>query len=146
MALAGLADKSTRRVFVILSDGECDEGSVWEAALFAGHRRLHNLVAMVDYNRLQSFGRVADVLDLEPFADKWRSFGWHVDSIDGHDVQQINEACQAAPRHAHKPTVLLANTIKGKGVSFMEDRLAWHYKSPDAQQLADALAELGEKP
>ncbi len=137
-----LALKGTSRVFCLLSDGECDEGSNWEAILFAPHHKLENLTVIVDYNKIQSFGRVADVLNLEPFADKWRSFGWNVEDIDGHDIGAITAALQGAPAVAGKPTVVLANTVKGKGVSFMEDKLEWHYKSPSPEQLEEALAEL----
>jgi len=140
MALAG---RGRCRAFVILSDGECDEGSVWEAALFAGHHRLDNLIAIVDYNKIQSFGTVREVLDLEPFADKWRAFNWQVREIDGHDYAQIETALTDVPLMVGRPTLILAHTIKGKGVSFMENQLAWHYKSVDQAQLAQALAELG---
>jgi transketolase len=143
MALAGSREAMAYRVFVLLSDGECDEGSVWEAALFAGHHRLDNLVAIVDQNRIQSFGRVSDVLDLEPFAAKWQSFGWEVECVDGHDHALLVRALSPARRTPGKPLVLLAQTVKGKGVSFMEDQLKWHYRSPDAAELAQALAEIG---
>jgi len=141
-ALAAKADRAAWRVFVLLSDGECDEGSIWEAAMFAGHHRLDRLVAIVDYNKIQSFGAVKEVLDLEPFADKWRAFGWAVREIDGHDPAQLLDAFGGAPFAAGRPSLALAHTIKGKGVSFMEGQLAWHYKSPDDAQLAQALAEL----
>ncbi len=142
VALAAQADGRPWRAFVLLSDGECDEGSIWEAALFAGHHRLDRLVAIVDYNKIQSFGSVKEVLDLEPFADKWRAFGWAVREIDGHDPAQILAALGAAPFAAGKPSLVLAHTIKGKGVRFMENLLAWHYKSPDDAQLAAALEEV----
>jgi transketolase len=129
-------------VFCVLSDGECDEGSIWEAVLFAPHHRLDNLVAIVDFNKIQSFGRVKDVLDLDPFADKWRAFNWAVREIDGHDPSAILDACDALPLEAGRPTVLIAHTTKGRGVSFMQDDLLWHYRSPDADQLARALAEV----
>lgn len=131
------------RVFCLLSDGECDEGSNWEAILFAGHHKLSNLCVIVDYNKIQSFGRVADVLDLEPFADKWLAFGWNVQEIDGHDIPLIQKTFDGLPSKDGKPTVMLAHTVKGKGVSFMEDKLEWHYKSPDPAQLESALKELG---
>jgi transketolase len=143
MALASKADRRTSRVFCMLSDGECDEGSNWEAILFAPHHRLDNLVVIVDFNKIQSFGRVSEVLPLEPFADKWRAFGWRTLEIDGHDLGQIERAFENAQSVVHKPTVLIAHTIKGRGVSFMEDRLEWHYKSPSVEQLAQALAEVG---
>src|SRR5262249_57892037 len=127
MALAGRADKKDYRIFALLSDGECDEGSTWEAVLFAGHHRLSKLIAIVDYNGIQSLGHVKDVLDLEPFAEKWRSFGWQVEEIDGHDHDAIWAALSRA--NSAEPRVIIARTVKGKGVSFMEDQLAWHYKS-----------------
>lgn len=143
MALAGKRAGKAYRTFVLLSDGECDEGSIWEAVLFAPHHRLDNLIAIVDYNKIQSFGRVEEVMELEPFADKWRAFRWAVREIDGHDPRQIAEALAAVPFEEGRPSVIVAHTVKGKGVGFMEDRLAWHYKSPDAEQLAEAEAELG---
>ena len=143
MALAGKSDRQPYRVFALLSDGECDEGSIWEAVLFAPHHHLDNLVAIVDYNKIQSFGTVKEVLDLEPFADKWRAFGWSVREINGHDHRQIFDALDCLPFAPAHPSVIIAHTVKGKGVSFMQDTLAWHYKSPNAQQLAQALTELG---
>lgn len=143
MALAGQRDGRPYRVFVLLSDGECDEGSVWEAALFAPQHHLDNLVVLIDYNKIQSFGRVAEVLDLEPLADKWRAFRWSVREIDGHDYDAIHDALSSVPFETAKPSVVIAHTVKGQGVSFMRDQLLWHYKSPDADQMARALAELG---
>jgi transketolase len=118
---------------------------VWESVLFAPHHGLDQLTAVIDYNKIQSFGSVGEVLDLEPLAEKWRSFGWAVREIDGHDHKQIREALGCIPWQAGKPSVLIAHTIKGKGVGFMEGKLAWHYKSPDDEQLAAALAELEAK-
>jgi transketolase len=143
MALAGRRDARPYRVFALLSDGECDEGSTWEAALFAPHHRLDNLVALVDYNKIQSFGSVPEVLDLEPLADKWRAFGWAVRQADGHDLAAVLAALRAVPFEPGQPSALIAHTVKGKGVSFMEGRLEWHYRSPDAGQFGQALAELG---
>src|SRR5260221_4144754 len=125
MALAANADEAPYRVFVLLSDGELDEGSNWEAILFAAHHQLDNLVAIVDYNKIQSFGTVAEVMRLEPLTDKWRAFGWIVREIDGHDHEQIAHTLLAAPHEEGKPTVIIAHTVKGKGISFMEDLLAW---------------------
>jgi transketolase len=142
MALAGRSAAEPYRTFCLLSDGECDEGSIWEAVLFAPHHRLDNLVAVVDFNKIQSFGSVSEVLELEPFADKWRSFGWSVREIDGHDHGQILDALGSVPWEPGRPSALIAHTIKGKGVSYMEGKLAWHYKSPDEAQLAEALLEL----
>ena len=143
VALAGKRSQSPYRSFCLLSDGECDEGSVWEAILFAPHHKLDNLVAIVDYNKIQSFGRVADVLGLEPFADKWRAFGWHVEEIDGHDRAALHARLSQLPFAADKPSVLIAHTVKGKGVGFMEDKMEWHYKSPNDSQLEAALEEVG---
>ena len=117
MALAAQARRrGDRASCVMLSDGECDEGSIWEAALFAPQHRLDNLVAIVDYNKIQSLGRVEDVIDLEPFADKWRAFGWGVREIDGHDLAAIDEALRAVPFDAGRPSCIVAHTVKGKGV------------------------------
>jgi transketolase len=129
-------------VFVILSDGECDEGSIWEAALFAPHHRLDNLVVIIDYNKIQSLAAVNDVLALEPFAAKWKAFGWSVQEIDGHDFDQIEAALKAPPTPDKKPTCIIAHTIKGKGVDFMENQVLWHYRFPNDQELAAALAQL----
>ena len=144
MALAGRAAAAPRRCFVLLSDGECDEGSIWEAALFAPHHGLGNLTTIIDYNKIQSFGTVAEVLDLEPLADKWRAFGWRVLEIDGHDLVAIDGALRSVDASAERPLALIAHTVKGKGVSFMENDLFWHYRNPDADQLAAALREVGE--
>ena len=140
-AIAMRAKGIKARSIAVLSDGECDEGSIWEAILFAPHHKLSNLVAVVDYNKIQSFGRVADVLDLEPFADKWRAFNWYVQEVDGHDHDAL-KAAFAATADDLRPSVIIAHTVKGKGVSYMEDELAWHYKSPSAEQLEKAIAEI----
>jgi transketolase len=140
MALAGRADRRGYRVFVLLSDGECDEGSTWEPVLFAGHHRLDNLTAIVDHNGIQSLGYVKDIIALEPFAEKWRSFGWQTQEIDGHDHDAILAALRSA--NIGVPRAIIARTVKGKGVSFMEDQLAWHYKSVNDAQLASALREI----
>jgi transketolase len=130
-------------VFCLLSDGECDEGSNWEAILFAPHHNLENLVVIVDYNKIQSFGRISEVLELEPFAEKWRAFRWNTVEVDGHDLIALERILLATPQAAGRPTVIIAHTIKGKGVTFMEDKLEWHYKSPSLEQLGEALAEVG---
>ena len=144
MALVGKRDRQAYRIFTLLSDGECDEGSTWEAALFAPHHQLDNLIAIIDYNQIQSLGTVKEVLDLEPFAAKWRAFGWAVREINGHDCAQIESALSNLPCEPGKPTCVVAHTVKGKGVSFMENKLLWHYRSPDANEMALALAELGD--
>jgi len=143
MALAAKAAGRTRRIYCLLSDGECDEGSNWEAILFSPHHKLDNLIVIVDFNKIQSFGRTSEVLNLEPFADKWRAFGWDTLEVDGHDLAALEQGF-TAPATPGKPRVLIAHTIKGRGVSFMEDKLEWHYKSPSDEQLNAALAEIGE--
>lgn len=130
------------RTFVMLSDGELDEGSNWEAILFAPHHRLDNLVAIVDYNQIQSLGAVREVLELAPLAEKFLAFRWAVREIDGHDHAAIRTALTAAPWEPEKPSCLIAHTVKGKGVSFMENQLAWHYKSPTVKQVQQALKEI----
>ncbi|MCX5814633.1 MAG: transketolase [Proteobacteria bacterium] len=145
MALAGKRQQSSYRIFVILSDGECDEGSNWEAALFAAQHKLDNLVAIVDANKLQGFGRIEEVLALDPFAQKWNAFNWAVQEVDGHDHRALRALLQRIPFEPDHPSLVIAHTIKGKGVNFMEDQLAWHYKSPDPEQLEQALQQLGEK-
>lgn len=142
LALAGKQDGRPYRVFTILSDGECDEGSIWEAALFAPQHRLDNLVAIVDYNKVQSLAHVKDVLDLDPFVDKWRAFRWAAREIDGHDVRQIQKTLDSVPFEPGRPSCIIANTVKGKGVSFMEDTVLWHYRSPQGQEYESAMAEL----
>ena len=143
MALAGKRQHQPYRVFVTMSDGECDEGSIWEAAMFAPYHKLDNLITIVDYNKIQSLDEVKKVLDLEPFADKWKAFGWSVLEIDGHDFTQIKEALSSLPFENGKPSCIIAHTVKGKGVSFMENQIAWHYKSPNSEQLKQSLKELG---
>jgi transketolase len=142
MALAAKRDERAWRVFVVMSDGECDEGSNWEAILFAGHHHLDNLVAVVDYNKIQSLSFVNEVLSLEPMPDKWRAFGWEVVEVDGHDISALTEVLQSVPRVAGRPTAVIAHTIKGKGVSFMEGTVAWHYRSAGPEELERALAEV----
>lgn len=141
-ALGAKRDGQVYRVFVMLSDGELDEGSNWEAILFAGHHRLDNLIAIVDYNKIQSLGPVAEVLALEPLADKWRDFGWAVREVDGHSHTELAAAFEAIPIEPGRPSVFLAHTVKGKGVSFMENTVLWHYRSPNSEDLARALAEI----
>lgn len=142
MAYGAQLDGRTHRVVVLLSDGECDEGSNWEAILFAAHHKLARLLAIVDYNKIQSLDTVARTLGLEPFADKWRSFGWRVLECDGHDHAALNAALTTAPDAEGKPTVLLAHTTKGKGVSFMEHQVLWHYRSAKGDEFNAALKEL----
>lgn len=142
MALAAQRDGLSHRIFCVLSDGECDEGSTWEAALFAPHHRLGNLVAIVDYNKIQSLGHVKDVIDLEPLAAKWAAFGWGTREIDGHDLHALEDALSQIPFEPDRPSCIVAHTVKGKGVSFMEDKLQWHYTAPKGDELVRALAEV----
>jgi transketolase len=142
-ALAAKKRKLSWRTFVLLSDGELDEGSNWEAFMFAAHHNLDNLVAIVDYNKLQSLDSVENTLALEPLVDKFTAFGWSVQEIDGHDIDGLVRTLSAAPWQSGKPSLLLAHTTKGKGVSFMEGKVAWHYKSPSPIELENALRELG---
>ncbi len=128
-ALNARIDKAAHRVFAICSDGESNEGSVWEAALSAAKHRLSNLTVLVDYNKQQSYSTTYEVLDLDPFADKWRAFGWAVEEVDGHDVAALRAALARAPFHADKPTAIICHTIKGKGVPFVENNLNWHHKN-----------------
>lgn len=143
MALAGRRDGRDYRVFVLLSDGECDEGSTWEPALFAPQHRLDNLVVLIDYNKIQSLGRVEDVIDLHPLAEKWRAFGWATEEIDGHDTALIEATLARVPFEPGRPSCIVAHTVKGKGVGYMEDKLLWHYRAPLGELLDEALLELG---
>jgi len=142
MALANKRMNNPGRVFVILGDGECNEGSIWEAAMFAPHHNLSNLTVVIDYNKIQSFGSTNEVINQEPIFDKWKSFGWKVLEINGHDHDALIDAFNSP--HENLPKLIIANTVKGKGVSFMENSLDWHYKSPNDEQLKLALKELGE--
>lgn len=143
MALAGRADSKDYRVYVVLGDGECQEGSVWEAAMVASHMGLDNLTAVVDRNRISLDGRTEEINALEPFADKWRAFGWQVIEVDGHDIGQLYDGLQRARSFQGRPTVVVANTVKGKGVSFLEDTHLGHYAALSDDQLAQARLELG---
>ena len=140
IALAGKRDEQTYRTYVLLSDGECDEGSTWEAVLLASHHQLDNLVAIVDYNNLQGYGRARELCAFEPFVDKWRSFGWHDTEVDGHSEAALDAAF--ATQTSGKPKVIIAHTVKGKGVSFMENQLKWHYFIVTEQHKQQALDEL----
>ena len=146
MALAAKRDGQPWRVFCMLSDGECDEGSTWEPILFAPQHRLDNLVVIVDYNKIQSLGTVKEVMDLEPFAEKWRAFGWAVLEVDGHDLGQIEETLSLLPFAPGRPSCVIAHTVKGKGISFMENQLLWHYRAPQGAEYDAALAELDSRP
>ena len=142
VALASRLDSKTYRTYVLLSDGECEEGQTWEAALSAAHFKPDHLTAIVDCNGIQLSGWTRDIMNLEPFIQKWQAFGWHTIDIDGHDLDQILSACQGAEKIKNKPTVIIARTIKGKGVSFMENNVAFHGKAPTWEEAERALKEL----
>jgi len=142
MALAAKLDHSPSRSYVVLGDGEIQEGQIWEAAMFGGFNKVDNLVAIVDYNRIQLDGFVKDIMDLEPLVDKLRGFGWHVIELDGHDIAALQRAFAEAETVKGKPTVLIAHTIKGKGVSFMENNPKFHGQAPTPDECVRALAEL----
>jgi len=142
-AIAAKLDKTSSRTYCLIGDGESQEGQIWEAAMSAPKFALDNLVCILDYNKAQIDGYVKDVMPLEPIADKWEAFGWHVISIDGHDYDQIFNAFDNARSTKGKPTFILADTVKGKGVSFMEGLVDWHGKAPSQEQAKQALAELG---
>ncbi len=143
MALAGRLDKKDYRVYCLMGDGECHEGQIWEAAMTSNHRKLDNLTAIIDHNKYQIDGLVDDIKCLSPFADKWKAFGWNVISCDGHNINAIIEAMDKAAKTKGKPTVIIADTIKGKGVSFMEARpLDYHGKAPTQAEETKAIAEL----
>mgnify|MGYP001245456451 CR=1 FL=1 len=144
MAIAQRIKGSSSRSYALLSDGECNEGSIWEAAMLAAGQNVHQLTAIVDYNKWQATGKSQEVMALEPLAAKWEAFGWHAQEIDGHDLAAIGQALAAAKAETNKPSVVVAHTIKGKGVSFMEDDNNWHYRTPNPDELAAALAELQE--
>ena len=140
MALAAKINEDEHTVYVLMSDGECDEGSNWEAALFAPHHKLDNLVVIIDRNKLQSIHSTEETLGLEPFVDKWQAFGWNVVDVDGHDHEQLISACNS--KMVGKPLCIMANTTKGKGISFMENQVLWHYRSPQGKEYEAAIKEL----
>ena len=142
MALAGRIQERAFRVIALMSDGELNEGSVWEAAMFAAARKVATLTAVVDYNKWQATDRSQEVMALEPLADKWRAFGWRTFEVDGHDLPAIVELLMRPPDAAQQPTAIIAHTIKGKGVSYMEDDNNWHYRIPTADEVVSARREL----
>ena len=142
MALVGKRSGAAWRVFVVMSDGELDEGSNWEAILFAGHHQLDNLTIVIDYNKIQSLDWVDKTLKLEPLADKFQAFGWSVREVDGHDVTELSSALGAVPLETGRPGAVIAHTVKGKGVSWMEGKVLWHYRPPTPDELVTALAEV----
>ncbi|MCC7201893.1 MAG: transketolase [Nitrospirae bacterium] len=144
IALAGKLDNKDYRTYVMIGDGESEEGQIWEAAMSSAYYRLDNLTAFIDYNSIQLDGWIRDIMELEPIVDKWKSFGWHVIDIDGHNFNQIIKAIDEAKATNGKPTVIVARTIKGKGVSFMENNVEFHGMAATRDQMAIALRELGE--
>ena len=146
MAYAGKIDDKKHKIFCIISDGECDEGSVWEGILFAGHHKLDNLVAIVDYNKLQGFGYTKDVLDLEPFSQKWESFGWEKVELDGHNFNELITAFNKLPIKKNKPTVIIAHTIKGLGgVPIYVNKVSSQYKPPTQEEAEEVIRRLSSK-
>ena len=143
MALASRIRHVPYKVFVIMSDGECNEGSVWEAAMLAPSLRLDNLVVIIDFNRWQATGRSEEIMALNPLKEKWESFGWSAHEVDGHNVNALVKILSAIPDKPEKPTAVIAHTVKGKGISFMEDDNNWHYRIPDADEVKKAKEELG---
>lgn len=143
MALSGRIKGETHRVYALMSDGENNEGSVWEAAMFAAGQKLTHICAIVDYNKWQATDRSNEVLALAPLADKWRAFGWDAVEVDGHDVEALARLMRNVPNGTGKPVAIIAHTVKGKGVSFMEDDNNWHYRAPTAEEVVLAHKELG---
>jgi len=143
MAVASRIQKRRTRCYALLSDGECNEGSIWEAAMLAASQKVDNLTAIIDYNKWQATGRSQEIMALEPLSAKWEAFGWHVQEVDGHDFVEINRAFLGARKEQAKPSVIIAHTVKGKGISFMEDDNNWHYRTPNRDELAEAIMELG---
>ena len=142
MALAARIQNRPTRCYALLSDGECNEGSIWEAAMLAAAQKVHTLTAIIDFNKWQATGRSQEVMALDPLAAKWEAFGWHAQEIDGHDFNAIDQALESARAETTRPSVIVAHTVKGKGISFMEDDNNWHYRTPNPEELALALAEL----
>ena len=142
IAMAGKLDKKDYRTFVVLGDGECQEGSIWEAAMFAPQHKLDNIVAIIDHNKYQALDNLDEIISLDPLADKWKAFGWEVREVDGHDMDQLEEVLGSVPFTPGKPSLIIANTTKGKGVSFMENTAIWHYRLPDEEQTKMICEEL----
>jgi len=143
MALAGRIQGASYRVYAVLSDGECNEGSVWEAALMAAARRVETLAVVIDYNKWQATGRSEEVMAIQPLAEKWRAFGWSTYETDGHDLPSLVRLLSNVPDGSGKPVAIVAHTVKGRGVSFMEDDNNWHYRIPSAAEVERAKQELG---
>lgn len=143
MALAARMHKKTYNVYAVLSDGECNEGSVWESAMLAAAQKVNNLCVFVDFNKWQATGRSQEVMALDPLVDKWKAFGWNACEVDGHDMDQLVSTIRDFPKTSQQPTVIVAHTVKGKGASFMEDDNNWHYRTPTADEVKQARVELG---
>ena len=143
MAIASRIQERPYRVYCVLGDGECNEGSIWEAAMMASAQKVSNLCVVVDFNKWQATDRSRDVLNLDPLADKWRAFGWHAIEVDGHDISAILDTLLSFPANDGRPLAIIAHTVKGKGVSFMEDDNNWHYRIPTTDEVAAAKRELG---
>ena len=145
MALNARFEKSAHRTFVVISDGESNEGSVWEAALCAAKHKLSNLVVLVDYNKQQSYGTTYEVLDMDPLAEKWRAFGFAAEEVDGHNVAELRAALARTPFNSDRPSIIICHTIKGKGISFVENNLNWHHKTKITdEEMQSLMKELGE--
>jgi transketolase len=143
MAMAGRIQRRDYKVYAVLGDGECNEGSNWEAAMFASAQRVSNLCVIIDFNKWQATGRSQEVMALDPLVDKWKAFGWNAVEVDGHDFMQLLGALSQFPNANEKPTAIIAHTVKGKGASFMEDDNNWHYRIPTADEVIQAKKELG---
>ncbi len=144
LALSAKMDGRDNKIVVLLSDGECDEGSNWEAIMFASHHKLNNLICIIDYNKIQSLDLVSNTLNLEPFTDKWISFGWNVLEVDGHSIKSIIENYNTAIQSESRPTCLIAHTTKGKGVSFFENQVLWHYRTAKGEEYEEDKKELNQ--
>ncbi len=143
MALAGKIQNRNYNVFTLMSDGECNEGSVWEAAMFASAKGLNKVCVIIDFNKWQATGKSCEIMALQPLADKWKAFGWNAIEIDGHNMKQLTEVMANTPKRPESPTAIIAHTVKGKGISFMEDDNNWHYRIPNQKELIMAKKELG---
>ena len=147
IAINGVIDEEDYRTFVLLGDGECDEGSVWEAAMCASKHRLSRLTAIIDYNKAQCYGSSYEVQDLEPFVDKWKSFGWAVEEVDGHNIEELKSLFLKLPLHQEKPSAIICHTVKGKGIPFLENNYPWHHQAIISdEQIRDFYNILGGKP
>ncbi|MBU1121410.1 MAG: transketolase [Candidatus Omnitrophica bacterium] len=146
VALSGKLDKKDYRVFCVIGDGECQEGSIWEAALFASQHKLDNLVTVVDFNKLQAMDKLDEIVSLEPLVDKWKSFGWEVREVDGHNIDDLEVIFKSAPFVNNKPNLIIAHTVKGKGISFMENQAIWHYRMLNKEEMKVACRDLGLPP